>query len=50
MHYRRLQFDQEGHCNTPEQLRIKRKLEKHQLHYINIKSLKTPPWGMLSIK
>ncbi|KRT80043.1 PHD finger motif containing protein, partial [Oryctes borbonicus] len=43
-HYRRLQFEKEGHSETPEQLRIKRKLEKQKQHYLNLKTLKTPPW------
>ncbi|KAL1505491.1 hypothetical protein ABEB36_005050 [Hypothenemus hampei] len=44
MHYRKLQFEQEGHSDTPEQLRIKRKLEKQKLHYLEYKRKKPPPW------
>ncbi|KAK9731321.1 PHD-finger [Popillia japonica] len=43
-HYRRLQFEKEGHAETPEQVRIQRKLEKQKQHYLNLKTLKTPPW------
>ncbi|XP_017769411.1 PREDICTED: PHD finger protein 14 isoform X2 [Nicrophorus vespilloides] len=43
-HYRKLQFEKEGHSETPEQLRIQRKLAKKKMHYMNLKSLKTPPW------
>ncbi|RZC37061.1 PHD finger protein 14 [Asbolus verrucosus] len=43
-HYRRLQFEQEGHKDTPEQVRIQRKLEKQRIHFLNHKALKPPPW------
>lgn len=44
-HYRRLQFEQEGHSDTPEQLRIQRKLAKQREHYFGHKVLKAAPWG-----
>lgn len=44
-HYRKYQFEQEGHKDTPEQVRIQRKLEKQKVHYLNHKALKPPPWG-----
>lgn len=44
-HYRRLQFEQAGHTDTPEQQRIQRKLEKQRQHYYSHKILKSPPWG-----
>lgn len=44
-HYRYLQFQKEGHSTSTEQLRIKRKLEKQKVHYLNHKSTKPPPWG-----
>ncbi|XP_018579078.1 PHD finger protein 14 isoform X2 [Anoplophora glabripennis] len=43
-HYRKYQFEQEGHKDTPEQVRIQRKLEKQKVHYLNHKALKPPPW------
>ncbi|XP_008194450.1 PHD finger protein 14 isoform X4 [Tribolium castaneum] len=43
-HYRKLQFEKEGHSETPEQVRIQRKLEKQKLHFLNHKALKPPPW------
>lgn len=43
-HIRKLQFEQEGHKDTPEQLRIQRKLQKQKLHYNNYKTQKPPPW------
>ncbi|KAJ3621506.1 hypothetical protein MTP99_003629 [Tenebrio molitor] len=43
-HYRRLEFEKEGHKDTPEQVRIQRKLEKQKMHFVNHKSLKPPPW------
>lgn len=43
--YRKFQFEQEGHKDTPAQVRIQRKLEKQKLHYLGHKSLKPPPWG-----
>ncbi|KAK9880980.1 hypothetical protein WA026_014330 [Henosepilachna vigintioctopunctata] len=43
-HFRYMQFQKEGHSTSPEQLRIKRKLEKQKLHYLSHKSLKPPPW------
>lgn len=43
-HYRCLQFQQEGFISMPEQLRIKRKLEKQKVHYLGHKSLKPQPW------
>ncbi|KAJ3640977.1 hypothetical protein Zmor_027508 [Zophobas morio] len=43
-HYRRLQFEKEGHKDTPEQVRIARKLDKQKIHFLNHKSLKPPPW------
>lgn len=44
-HYRRLEFEQEGHADTPEQVRIQRKLKKQKEHYFSHKVLKAPPWG-----
>lgn len=44
-HYRRLQFEKEGFSETPEQIRIVRKLDKQKQHYYSLKTLKTPPWG-----
>ncbi|KAJ8974117.1 hypothetical protein NQ317_019898 [Molorchus minor] len=46
IHYRKLQFEQDGHSDTPEQLRIQRKMEKQRVHYLNHKSLKPLPWEM----
>lgn len=46
-HYRRVQFEQVGHSDTPEQVRIQRKLEKQRQHYFGHKMLKPPPWGKL---
>lgn len=46
-HYRKYQFSQAGHKDTPEQLRIKRKLEKQKGHYLSYKGMKPPPWGKL---
>lgn len=43
--YRRLQFEQAGHIDSPEQQRIQRKLEKQRQHYYSHKILKSPPWG-----
>ncbi|XP_045469446.1 PHD finger protein 14 isoform X2 [Harmonia axyridis] len=43
-HYRYLQFQKEGHSTSVEQLRIKRKLEKQKVHYLNHKSSKPLPW------
>ncbi|CAH1100434.1 unnamed protein product [Psylliodes chrysocephalus] len=43
-HYRKYQFSQAGHKDTPEQLRIKRKLEKQKGHYLSYKGMKPPPW------
>lgn len=48
-HYRKLQFEQAGHLDTPEQIRIQRKLEKQRQHYFNHKLLKSPPWGRFII-
>lgn len=45
-HYRRLQFEKEGHKETPEQVRIQRKLEKQKIHFLGHKSLKPAPWGI----
>ncbi|XP_056641599.1 PHD finger protein 14 isoform X2 [Diorhabda sublineata] len=42
--FRKYQFSQEGHKDTPEQVRIKRKLEKQKIHYLSHKGLKPPPW------
>ncbi|CAH1236421.1 unnamed protein product [Diabrotica balteata] len=42
--YRKYQFEQEGHKDSPEQIRIKRKLEKQTVHYLSHKGLKPPPW------
>ncbi|CAH1188510.1 unnamed protein product [Phyllotreta striolata] len=44
VHYRKYQFSQEGHKDTPEQQRIRRKLEKHKAHYLSHKGIKPPPW------
>ncbi|XP_066247470.1 PHD finger protein 14 isoform X1 [Euwallacea similis] len=44
MHHRKIQFDKEGHMETPEQLRIIRKLEKQKLHYLEYKRRKAAPW------
>ncbi|KAJ8927620.1 hypothetical protein NQ314_019898 [Rhamnusium bicolor] len=44
-HYRKCQFEQEGHKDTPEQVRIQRKLEKQKVHYLSHKALKPPPWA-----
>ncbi|XP_076250118.1 PHD finger protein 14 isoform X3 [Rhynchophorus ferrugineus] len=44
MHYRTLEYEKEGHMETPEQVRIQRKLEKQKLHYLEYKKKKPPPW------
>lgn len=43
-HLRKIQFEQKGHSETAEQLRIQRKLAKQKEHYLSYKSLKQPPW------
>lgn len=44
-HFRKLQFEKEGHKDTPEQVRIQRKLDKQKVHFLNHKALKNSPWG-----
>ncbi|CAH0548773.1 unnamed protein product [Brassicogethes aeneus] len=43
-HLRKVQFDKEGHSETPEQVRIQRKLRKQKEHYLGHKALKQAPW------
>lgn len=45
-HYRRVQLDNINKMADPEQQRIQKKLEKQRVHYLNLKTLKQPPWGM----
>ncbi|KAG5874660.1 hypothetical protein JTB14_006511 [Gonioctena quinquepunctata] len=42
--YRKFQFQQEGHSDMAEQVRIRRKLDKQKVHYLSHKGLKPPPW------
>nr|XP_022908954.1 PHD finger protein 14 isoform X1 [Onthophagus taurus] len=44
MHYRKLQFLKGGHNDTPEQLRINKKLSKSMQKYLSNKIQRTPPW------
>lgn len=44
-HYRKLQFEQAGHKESPEQVRIIRKMEKQKIHYLSYKAGKPSPWG-----
>lgn len=44
MQQRKREHEQEGHKDTPEQLRIQRKLKRHRLKFLNGKTLKSPPW------
>lgn len=44
-HYRRVQLSENTKNLDPDQQRIQRKLEKQRLHYLNLKTLKQPPWG-----
>lgn len=46
-HFRRMQLQQIEFQESPEQQRIKKKLEKHRLSYLNTKSLKMDPWGIV---
>ncbi|KAG8325521.1 PHD finger protein 14 [Homalodisca vitripennis] len=41
---RKKQYAMEGHSSLPEQLRIKRKLEKYKQKYCSIKFTRPPPW------
>lgn len=41
---RRIEYEQEGYKDTPEQVRIQRKLKRHRLKFLNNKTLKSPPW------
>ncbi|XP_060523888.1 PHD finger protein 14 isoform X2 [Cylas formicarius] len=43
-HYRKILFESEGHMDTPEQVRIQRKLVKQKVHYLEHKKQKQPPW------
>ncbi|XP_050296490.1 PHD finger protein 14 isoform X2 [Anthonomus grandis grandis] len=42
--YRRIKFQKEGHMETPEQVRIQRKLAKQRVHYLEYKKKKNAPW------
>lgn len=42
---RRFEYEQEGYNDTPEQLRIQRKLKRHRQKFLNHKTMKSPPWG-----
>ncbi|CAH1126350.1 unnamed protein product [Ceutorhynchus assimilis] len=44
MQYRKMKFDKEGHMESPEQVRIQRKLAKQRLHYLEYKKRKASPW------
>lgn len=44
-HYKHMQMANIDVQNSPEQLRIQKKLEKHRVHYSSLKTLKQPPWG-----
>ncbi|KAJ8891216.1 hypothetical protein PR048_010731 [Dryococelus australis] len=41
---RQLDFQQDGHSNSAEQLRIQRKLAKYRQKYLNSKTSRVPPW------
>nr|CAD7408848.1 unnamed protein product [Timema cristinae] len=41
---RQLEYQQVGYSDTPEQLRMRRKLAKYRTKYLNHKTLRNPPW------
>lgn len=44
---RRLEYEQEGYQNNPEQVRIQRKLRRHRQKFLGHKTLKSTPWGII---
>jgi len=42
---RQIDYQQVGHSNTTEQLRIQRKLAKYRQKYLSHKTSRIPPWG-----
>ncbi|XP_065156996.1 PHD finger protein 14-like isoform X2 [Atheta coriaria] len=43
-HFRKLQFEAAGFTETPEQVRIQRKLQKKRMHYKALKLTRQQPW------